>query len=418
MSGAGGMSTLRSAGGLSEETQIQNWATSITKMTRVYIQQNCIAHYRKAMFELLSSNRKIEFTFIADSKSDTPFMKVVSWGDSRIRHRYARTQILKLPLISGLFWQPGAIAIVAREKPDLVIALGNPYSLTTWTLLLLGRIRRIPICLWGHGLLELESGPKWFLRKMFYRLASAQLLYGDFSKKLLIKSGFASNKLHVVYNSLDYDQQRRIAGRISVRDIALFRNSLGLEEDKRLVVFTGRLQPVKRLDLLFQAIANIAERGQDVHIALIGEGSERYSLQQLAQNLKIKHLVHFLGAHYDEEFLGLTLSASDLCIVPSGAGLSIIHSMVFGTPVIIHDRVAQHGPEWEAVQEGITGFFYKYEDIHDLTLKIEQALFPISCKEQMSDACQSIIRIKYNPNRQVEIIGNMVAQVINQSNGW
>lgn len=417
MTGVDDMSTLRGTVGLSEGSQIQNWATNTTKSTRVYIQQNCIAHYRKAVFELLSSNRKIEFTFIADSKSDTPFMKVVSWGDSRIRRRYARTQVLKLPLISALFWQPGAIAIVARQKPDLIIALGNPYSLTTWALLLVGRLWRIPTCLWGHGLLELESGPKWFLRKMFFSLASAQLLYGDYSKKLLIESGFAPDKLHVVYNSLDYDQQRRIAERISARDITLFRNSLGLEEDTRLVVFTGRLQPAKRLDLLFQAIANIAERGRDVHVVLIGEGSERKSLQLLAQNLKIDHLVHFLGAHYDEEFLGLTLSASNLCIVPSGAGLSVIHSMVFGTPVIIHDRVAQHGPEWEAVQEGITGYFYKYGDVHDLTLKIEQALFPISCKEPMSDACQSIIRCRYNPNRQVEIISNMVGQVINQSRG-
>ena len=56
-------------------------------MKRVYIQQNCIAHYREAMFELLSSNKEMEFTFIADSKSDTPFMKVVQWDASVIRRR-------------------------------------------------------------------------------------------------------------------------------------------------------------------------------------------------------------------------------------------------------------------------------------------------------------------------------------------
>lgn len=398
-----------------EEMQLQGWPTRSSNMTRVYIQQNCIAHYREAVFELLSSNKEIEFTFIADSVSDTPFMKVVQWEDSLIRRRYARTKVLKLPLIPALFWQPGAIAIVARDKPDMVIALGNPYSITTWALLLIGHIWGIPTCLWGHGLLELESGPKWFLRKIFFKLAAAQLLYGDFSKKLLVESGFASGKLHVVYNSLDYDQQARIAKRISAHDISSFRLSLGLQDDERLVVFTGRIQAVKRLDLLFQAIANIAGRGRQVHVVLIGEGSEKKSLQQVGLNLNINHLVHFLGAHYEEQFLGLTLSASDLCIVPSGAGLSVIHAMAFGIPVIIHDRVEQHGPEWEAVQEGITGFFYKYGDVHDLTLKIEQALFPVSCKEQMFDACQSTIRERYNPNRQVEIIGDLVARTLEQS---
>lgn len=347
----------------------------MSNIIRVYIQQNCIAHYREAVFELLSSNKEIEFTIIADSKSDTPFMKVVEWDASRIRRRYARTQILKLALIPALFWQPGAIAIVARDKPDLVITLGNPYSLTAWVLLFIGRLRGIPTFLWGHGLLERGSGPKWFIRKMLFKLAAGQMLYGDYAKKLLVESGFAPDTLHVVYNSLNYDQQASIAKEISSQDITEFRRSLGLSE-KRLIVFTGRLQPVKKLDLLLQAIAEMSRRGQQVHLLLVGEGSEQESLQRLAERLEIEPYVHFLGAHYDEHFLGLVLSASDISVVPSGAGLSIIHAMAFGTPVIIHDRVDQHFPEWEAIQEGITGFFYKYDDVHDLSLKIEQALFP------------------------------------------
>lgn len=397
----------------SEDLQLKDCATRASKKTRVYIQQNCIAHYREAVFELLSSHKEIEFTFIADSESDTPFMKVVQWDVSRIRRRYARTQILKLPLIPSLFWQPGAIAIVARDKPDLVIALGNPYSLTTWVLLFIGRLRGIPTFLWGHGLLERESGPKWFIRKMLLKLASGQMLYGDYAKKLLVEIGFAPDTLHVVYNSLNYDQQASIAKEISSQDITEFRRSLGLL-GKRLIVFTGRLQPVKKLDLLLRAIAEISRRGQQVHLVLVGEGSEQESLQRLAQRLEIEPVVHFLGAHYDEHFLGLVLSASDISVVPSGAGLSVIHAMAFGTPVIIHDRVDQHFPEWEAVQEGITGFFYKYDDVQDLSLKIEQALFPISCKAQMSEACQSIIRARYNPNRQVETIVNLVRRISGQ----
>lgn len=404
------MSALSSTDAYSDETQVQGCATKASKKTRVYIQQNCIAHYREAVFALLSSNKEIEFTFIADSEPDTPYMKVLQWDASRIRRQYARTQILKLPMIPALFWQPGAIAIVARDKPDLVITLGNPYSLTTWALLCIGCLYGIPTLLWGHGLLERESGPKWFIRKMLFKLAAGQLLYGDYAKKLLVESGFASDTLHVVYNSLNYDQQASIAKEISAKDITEFRRSLGLL-GKRLIVFTGRLQPVKKLDLLLQAIAEISRRGPQIHLLLVGEGSEKERLQLLAQRLEIEPAVHFLGAHYDEHFLGLVLSASDISVVPSGAGLSVIHAMAFGTPVIIHDRLDQHFPEWEAVQEGITGFFYKYDDVHDLSLKIEQALFPISCKVQMSAACQSIIRARYNPNRQVETIVNLVRRI-------
>src|SRR5262245_33325479 len=103
--------------------------------TRVYIQQNSISHYREALFELLSSNKDIEFTFIADSETETPFIKVVRLNGSRIRCRYAKTHKLNLSLNSTLFWQPGALAIALKGKPDLVIANGNPYSVTAWALL-------------------------------------------------------------------------------------------------------------------------------------------------------------------------------------------------------------------------------------------------------------------------------------------
>jgi glycosyltransferase involved in cell wall biosynthesis len=129
---------------------------------------------------------------------------------------------------------------------------------------------------------------------MLFKLAAGQMLYGDYAKKLLVESGFPPDMLHVVYNSLNYDHQASIAKEISAQDITEFRRSLGLQEDDRLVVFTGRLQYTNRLDLLFQASAEIAQRGHQVHVALIGEGPETDSLQALAQRLEIDRISTFL----------------------------------------------------------------------------------------------------------------------------
>ena len=79
-----------------------------------------------------------------------------------------------------------------------------------------------------------------------------------------------------------------------------------------------------------------------------------------------------------------------------------MHALVFGTPVLLHDRVEHHFPEWEAVTEGKTGFFYRYGDVHDLAAKMEKAIFPVSAKNNMADACKAVINEKYNPHRQVE----------------
>ncbi len=111
---------------------------------RAYIQYNCIAHYRRQIFELLSANEDVQFTIIADSESDTPFLKVIDDTTCNIRQRIMKTKEISIGSVFTLFCQLEALKIVAKEKPDVIIALANPYSLTAWALLILGRFMRIP----------------------------------------------------------------------------------------------------------------------------------------------------------------------------------------------------------------------------------------------------------------------------------
>jgi len=384
----------------------------VANPVRAYIQYNCIPHYRRSIFERLSANPDVEFTVVADSKPDTPFLEVVDLASAPIRYRIAETYRIKFPLMAELYWQPRALSIIWGHRPDVVIALGNPFSLTAWGVALLCTLRRIPLLLWGHGLLSDETGPKWWLRRLFYRLADGQLLYGMHAKTLLEAKGFHPATLYVVYNSLDYEAQRRIADGISGEDAAAYRAHLGVRPGEGLVVFTGRLQAVKRLDLLIRAIGLLAQQGKRIHVALVGEGAERGNLAELASQEEVGDLVHFVGSLYDEQALGLIYKASDLSVIPSGAGLSVMHALVFGTPVLLHDHLPSHFPEWEAVEEGVTGFFYRYGDVTDLVAKIESAVFPTSAKARMAASCQRVIHERYNPRHQEAVFVRAVRETI------
>lgn len=164
----------------------------------------------------------------------------------------------------------------------------------------------------------------------------------------------------------------------------------------KLLVFTGRLQPVKKLDQLIEATAQLNKNGIDTHLAFIGDGQQREFLDLLATDKKIRDKVHFLGASYDEAFIGLVFKASDLCVIPSGAGLTIMHAMVYGTPVLLSDNIAQHFPEWEAVEEGKTGFYYKTDDITDMVDKAAEYLQSDN-KSNIRQNCLKVIKEKYNP---------------------
>jgi glycosyltransferase involved in cell wall biosynthesis len=382
---------------------------------RVLLQYNCVPHYRARLFELLCQQSDIHVTIAADSEPDTPFLRTISGGQERLfRHVCTVTKSCVLPGGVVLSWQPSALTLMREQKPDAVIALGSVYSLTAWVLCVMGRLIHIPVLLWGHGLLGNETGIKWWIRRALYRLAAGHLLYGDYAQDLLAKKGFPRNTLSVVYNSLDYDLQAQIASELKDHDIGTWRESIGVKPDERVVVFTGRLEPVKRLDMLVEAVGVLAKKGKRIHIVLVGEGRERTRLTRLAAERGLSDLIHFLGASYDERFLGLVLGSSDLCVIPSGAGLSIMHALVFGTPVLLHNRSDAHFPEWEAVQEGITGFFYRYGKVDDMAEKMDVALFPYPKKAAMAEACKRVIRERYNPHRQVEIFADAIRRSIDR----
>lgn len=379
---------------------------------KAYIQYNCIPHYRSRIFELLSNAQDVEYTILADIKPDTVHLKTVSGEDRAIRHVVEKNHILRLPKLPSLFFQPGALLRVYRDRPDVVIALGSPYSVTAWMMVMLGRLLDIPVLLWTHGLLGNEKGIKWYVRKVLYRLASGTLLYGEYARNLLIEKGFEADRQFVVYNSLDYDIQQDVMSRINLSAVENFRSCHEIGEDERLIVFTGRLQPIKKLDMLIDAVSKCNYRGNDVHLAFIGDGDERYNLEAQAKAAGIENKVHFLGESYDESYICTALTAADLSVVPSGAGLSVMHSMVYGTPVIIHDDLSMHFPEWEAVIEGMTGYFYKYDDVDDLSRVIDKALFPDSCRSAMKENCMAVIREKYNPHAQVKAFGDAVKATV------
>jgi glycosyltransferase involved in cell wall biosynthesis len=373
---------------------------TLVEKIRAYLQQDIIPQYRRPIFERLSTVKEVEFTIIAGFDVAAPVLKLLDERRAEIRLKRVKTKTIRLGFLGDFSYQPQTISFALRHRPDVIIAGGDPHWLTAWGLLILGRCLRIPVLLWTHGLLKEETGPKWWIRKLFYTLADGLLLYGEHAKRLLVGKGFDPETLYIVFNSLDYDAQRKIADELTEQEILDFRQKLGVRQGEGLVGFVGRLQPVKRLDILVHAVSALSLQGKGVHVALVGEGPEQEKLASLAESLGIKESVHFLGPSYDEHFIGLVLSASDLSVIPSGAGLSVMHALAFGTPVLLHDHSGANFPEWEAVEEEVTGFIYRFGDVDDLTEKLSQAIFPYPLKPRMAEQCISVTRDRYNPDRQ------------------
>jgi D-inositol-3-phosphate glycosyltransferase len=134
------------------------------------------------------------------------------------------------------------------------------------------------------------------------------------------------------------------------------RVALGLK-DERIVLFVGRLEPLKGIDILINAAA-LLESDVDCSVLIVGgdeaSRSQLKRLQELARTRGIEQRVAFAGA-VDHERLPLYYNAADVCVVPShyeSFGLVAVEAMASGVPVV----ASRVGGLAGTVKDGETGY--------------------------------------------------------------
>jgi len=135
----------------------------------------------------------------------------------------------------------------------------------------------------------------------------------------------------------------------------------------RILLFVGRIQPIKGLDCLLKAVAMLIDKrgihSEDLRLLIIGgdrdnrgnsADTEMERLKHLASQLGLDPVVTFLGSQ-PQEALPLFYSAAEVCLLPSryeSFGMVALESMACGTPVI----ASRVGGLNYTVRDGQTGY--------------------------------------------------------------
>jgi glycosyltransferase involved in cell wall biosynthesis len=118
------------------------------------------------------------------------------------------------------------------------------------------------------------------------------------------------------------------------------------------VVFTGRLAPVKRLDLLLRALARVREILPGVTAVIVGDGELRGELERLCADLGLSASVSFVGYQQD---VAAWLTRARVFVLPSdseGLSLALMEAMRCGLPAI----VSRTGDLDDLVEHGVNGY--------------------------------------------------------------
>lgn len=364
-------------------------------MEKLIIVYNFAQRYREPIFSSIDTEWDCEWYFgrnTTDIKGmDISVLKNVTEVDNKT--------FIKSPW----YFQKKIIGLFKRRDVSAFLILGEPYCVSTWLLCILIKLfnSKKKIYFWSHGWYGKESKSRRIIKKAFFKLADGIFLYGNYAKRLMTVEGFDERKLYVIHNSLHHDRQ--LALREQIRQSSIFRDRF--KNDNPNIIFIGRLTEVKRLDLLIKAVALLRNRGKYFNVTFIGDGTMRDDLQQLVSDEGLDDCVWFYGACYDETANAELIYNADLCVAPGNVGLTAMHSMVFGCPVLTHDDFPLQMPEFEAVRENETGCFFKRNDIESLADAISGWFRNNgSRREAVRQNCFNEIDNEWTPGYQMKVL--------------
>jgi len=355
-------------------------------------------HYREAIFKKLDIEYDVDFYF-----GDKLQEKIKAFDVNELN---GTVRILKNVFYKKrVLWRRGVVSL-AFKKYDKYIVLGEFHNLSLWLLLILLKIRNKGVYNWTHGYYGKEGLVTAFFKKIFFSLNTDVLVYGAYAKKMMIQNGVREDKIKVICNSLDYDRQKKIRDNLSYTDIYVehFKN------DYDVVMFSGRLTKIKNIDLLVKTHKLIVDDyGENINVVIVGDGEEKDNLiAEVAKN-KLSDNYWFFGETYDEKQIAELYYNASVCVSPGNVGLTAMHAMVYGCPVITHSDFSNQMPEFEAIDSGKTGFFFKRNSAEDLSRCIVEWLrYSSENREDIRKRCYMKIDEFYNPYYQMSILRQLI----------
>ena len=100
---------------------------------------------------------------------------------------------------------------------------------------------------------------------------------------------------------------------------------------------------------------------------------------------------------------------ASVCVCPAAVGLTAIHALSYGCPVISNDNVETQMPEFESIVEGETGSLFKENDIEDLVEKIKYwCCLNLEQRTHTRDIARQLILSEWSVDYQIQILKSLL----------
>jgi glycosyltransferase involved in cell wall biosynthesis len=344
---------------------------------KLALQQRVLPTYRVPFFERL--NAACEGGMSLFTGLPRPNEGIITTDKIRISYYRLDRNIHLFGDSLYLCYQPGLIGWLKEWNPEALIVEANSRYLSTLSAVKWMHQHNKPVIGWGLGSPPV-GGFRQRRRSAFLRQFDALISYSQRGADEYAREGFPLDNLFVAHNSVSPAPTWPMPNRP---------NTFG---EKPCILFVGRLQFRKNVDLLLGACA---EMDSQPRLVIVGDGPERDELEALAQ--EIYPSAEFVGAKHGTELKPYFMEA-DLFVLPGTGGLAVQEAMSYGLPVI----VAQGDGTQDDLVRKENGWRIPPDDLDALISAMKDALSDVARLREMGEESYRIVKEEINIEKMVE----------------
>ncbi len=345
---------------------------------KLALQQRVLPHYRAPFFDLLASacdGGMSLFTGVprpSEGITTTNELRNTKYEVGKNIHLFGGSLYL--------CYQQGLMNWLKEWNPDALIVEANPRYLSTPSAVKWMHAQDKPVIGWGLGFPS-HSGRGRRVRERFLSQFDAMIAYSQRGADEYATLGFPLDNLFVAHNSVSPSPPWDMPKRPSTFDL------------QPVVLFVGRLQLRKNVDLLLGACAEMESQPR---LVIVGDGPEREELESLAQELYPS--AEFVGAKHGAE-LKAYFEGADLFVLPGTGGLAVQEAMSYGLPVI----VAQGDGTQDDLVRKENGWQVPPDDFDALVATMKDALSDVARLRTMGAESYRIVKEEINIEKMVDV---------------
>lgn len=180
--------------------------------------------------------------------------------------------------------------------------------------------------------------------------------------------------------------------------------------NKKILLFVGNLLPLKRLDLILQALRELSD--PDLILLVVGGGYAQVDYRSMVSGLSLEKNVYFVAEIKNPEVLARFYSLSQATVIASdyeSSSLVALESLACGTPVIASNISALRNK----INSGVNGLLFERGNSEDLASKIKDFFnLPTEKREQMGAASREKIVKNFNPEKHLEDLVKVYQSIV------